>query len=120
MDVASESDADILWDDVVSSLEERELPAATVAMLRSCVATSLDEQCIHVATSSRFVQRTLGRLSAQLDEVASEVAFQPLHVIVDVGRAPERKPASVPEPAPSPVAQEPAAPVVAKPAEEEP
>ncbi len=99
MDLASESDAEILWDDVVSSLEADEMPAATVAMLRSCEAVSLDEEALHVVTASRFVQRTLGRLAQKLDEVTTAVAFQQLHVVVDVGDA---KPRAAAAPAPRP------------------
>ena len=84
MDGTAESDADILWDDVISSLEDANLPAASVAMLRSCGATSLNEGVLTVCASSRFVQRTLSRLSGQLDEVASGVAFQPMHVEIEI------------------------------------
>ena len=103
MDLAGESDAEILWDDVVSSLEENELPAATVAMLRSCEATALDEETLTVKTSSRFVQRTLGRLGHQLDEAASGVAFMPIHVIVEVGATkPRAQAGDAPVPAQQP------------------
>lgn len=91
MDLANESDAEILWDDIVSSLEADELPAATVAMLQSCEAESLSEDTLRVRTTSRFVQRTVGRLGNKLDEVASAAAFQPLHVDVVVAVAVKRQ-----------------------------
>lgn len=116
MDVANESDAEILWDDIVASLEESDLPAATVAMLRSCEAAALDDKTLHVHATSRFVQRTLGRISEQLDVCASEVAFQQIHVVVDVARAaerprkerPRREPVA-PAPEPEPVREAPVA-----------
>lgn len=91
MEVAGESDAEILWDDVVLSLEAASLPAAQAAMLRSCEAVSLDDDELHVRTSSRFVQRTLSRLQSQMDEAASSVAFQTLHVVVELSSQPPRK-----------------------------
>ena len=84
MDLASESDAEILWEDIISSMEADDLPPSTVAMLQSCEAVSLDEETLSVSTTSRFVQRTIGRLAAKLDEVATNVAFTPLHVDVTV------------------------------------
>ncbi len=106
METTNESDAEALWDDVVATLEAEELPAATVAMLRSCDATALDESSLHISTSSRFVQRTLARMASRLDEVASEVAFSQISVVVDVTRA-ARKPtrereAAVPAPQTAP------------------
>lgn len=101
MDGTAESDADILWDDVISSLEDANLPAASVAMLQSCGATALDEGVLTVCASSRFVQRTLSRLSEQLDKAASEVAFQPMHVEIELDgsrRREQRAQSSAPEP----------------------
>ncbi len=110
MEGTSESDAEVLWDDVVATLEENDLPGATIAMLQSCTPTGLEDETLHVSCSSRFVQRTLGRLAAQLDETATAVAFQPVHVVVEVSRteraprqraaAPEPNPAPAPEPVP--------------------
>lgn len=110
MDGATESDADILWDDVINSLEEANLPAASVAMLRSCSASSLDDGMLTVLASSRFVQRTLGRLSEQLDKAASEVAFQEMHVEIkhDGSRRRTQRPTTpTPEPEPPRGAQSP-------------
>lgn len=110
MDGATESDADILWDDVISSLEDANLPAASVAMLRSCSATTLGDGTLTVCASSRFVQRTLSRLSDQLDKVASEVAFQQMHVEIELDgsrRREQRATAAAPE-TPRPVEPSPA------------
>ena len=100
MDLASESDAEILWDDIVSSLEAEELPAATVAMLQSCEAESLTEDTLRIRTSSRFVQRTIGRLGDRLDEAASAVAFQPLRVevVIAASTSPKARPKAPAEP----------------------
>ena len=110
METPNESDAEALWDDVVATLETDDLPAAQVAMLRSCEATSVDEQTLHVSTSSRFVQRTLARLATRLDAAASEVAFTQITVVVDVTRA-TKKPRTerpvVAPPTPVPAAPDP-------------
>ena len=113
MEGTSETDADILWEDVVAALQDSDLPAATIAMLQSCSATKLEGDTLLVSCASRFVQRTLGRLSQQLDDAASAVAFEPVHVEVQVTRdevaqrrsreravAPE--PPRAPQPAPAP------------------
>ena len=105
MDPANESDAEILWDEIVSALEEGELPASTIAMLRSCEATSLDDEALHVSTSSRFVQRTMSRLASQLEETASAVAFMPLRVTVQLDATKERPRRSVVPAAPAPPVQ---------------
>lgn len=86
MEGMNETDAEILWDDVVATLEDNDLPAANIAMLRSCTATKLEGQTLVVSCASRFVQTTLRRLGAQIDDAAEAVAFQPMHVEVEVSR----------------------------------
>lgn len=102
MDATTESDAEVLWEDVVEVLEGSDLPAATVAMLKSCEACSLVDGELRVRTSSRFVQRTLGRISTRLDEAASEAAFVPMRVVVETGVVERRKQDPVPDPVPTP------------------
>ena len=46
MDGTNETDAEILWGDVVAALEESDLPAATIAMLESCTASELGEDVL--------------------------------------------------------------------------
>ena len=100
MGLDNESDAEILWDDIISSLQADDLPSSTVAMLQSCEAVSLDEDTLHIRTTSRFVQRTIGRLGSKLDEVASNVAFVPLHVeVTEEAQASPKKRAARPAPA---------------------
>ena len=108
MESTGETDAELLWADVVDTLEQAELPAATIAMLRSCEATSLEDGVLTVRCSSRFVQRTIGRVQAQLDETATSVAFEDTHVEVEVAvtraedrpRRPQRTTVTVPVAAP--------------------
>ena len=129
MSLDNESDAEILWDDIISSLQADDLPSSTVAMLQSCEAVSLDEDTLHIRTTSRFVQRTIGRLGSKLDEVASNVAFVPLHVEVTAeaqaspkkraarpapaSTAEEDAPSRVASPTPTPTRQAPPAPAPA-------
>ena len=113
MDGTNETDAEILWGDVVAALEESDLPAATIAMLESCTASELGEDVLTVRCSSRFVQRTLSRLGSQLDQAATDVAFQPMHIEVSFERGAPRERTTttvvprVPSPAPQPAAPAP-------------
>ncbi|MBR3315866.1 MAG: chromosomal replication initiator protein DnaA [Atopobiaceae bacterium] len=106
MDTTNESDAEALWDDIISTLEAGDLPASTTAMLKSCKASSMDDESLHVLTTSRFVQRTLARIAQDLDDAATDAAFTQMSVVVELGRAepkrqrPERAPM---RPAPAPV-----------------
>lgn len=80
----TDSDASILWDDVLILLEQRGLPAATLAMLRSCRAISLDEESLHIATNLGFAQRRIAQQAHIIEECLLEAAFQPLSVVVDL------------------------------------
>lgn len=90
MDPSQESDAAILWEDVLDRLTEASLPAATIAMLRSCTPTSLDDECLHVSTNSRFVQRQVTRQAPTVEKALTEAAFQPLRLSVKLDRSPTK------------------------------
>lgn len=81
-----ESDAAILWEDVLDRLSTQSLPASTVAMLRSCSADALDDESLHISTSSRFVQRQVARQSAVVEQALEAVAFQPIRLVVALRR----------------------------------
>lgn len=84
MGSSQESDAAILWEDVLDQLADGSLPAATMAMLKSCVPLSLDDEALHVTTGSRFVQRQVGRQSAVVEQAIAAAAFQPIRLVVDL------------------------------------
>lgn len=77
----------ILWEDVLDRLAEESLPPATIAMLRSCTPTDLDDEALHVATTSRFVQRQVSRQAGKVEQALSDAAFQPLRLVVDLQHA---------------------------------
>ena len=92
MDSALESDAAILWDDVLERLSQKNLPASTLAMLKSCQATSMDSTSFHLAASSRFVQRAIGRQAAVIESCIEEIAFQHLSLVVDFSQESDQRP----------------------------
>lgn len=92
MESTTQSDAEALWDDIIAELEAGSTPASTTAMLKSCEAIAFTDGELKINTNSRFVQRTISRLSDQLNEVASEAAFQPTSVVVEVVRLERSKP----------------------------
>ena len=105
MDAATESDAELLWVEVVEQLEDSELPASVTAMLRSCEPVALTEAELRVQTSSRFVLRMLSRHMETINAMASEVAFSPMTVVIEVGEPGPAKTRILPPepPAPRPV-----------------
>lgn len=92
MDATNQSDAAALWQDVLDLLAEKDLPAPTLAMLQSCHATALDDEAIHVETSSRFVHRTVSRKAPLVEECLKEIAFVPLKLVVETAPASEARP----------------------------
>ena len=92
MDPTNESDAEALWEDVLDLLAEKNLPPATLAMLQSCSATGLDDEALHISTSSRFVQRTVAKCAPEVEACVEQVAFMKLSLAVEIGQERERKP----------------------------
>ena len=88
----SDSDASILWNDVLELLELRGLPAASMAMLKSCRATALDDKSLHIATSLGFAQRRIAQQAHVIEECLAEAAFQPLTLVVELSKAAETRP----------------------------
>ncbi len=88
----NDSDAAILWDDVLALLEDRGLPAATLAMFRSCQALSLDDEALHIGTSMGFAQRRIAQQSDIIEEALAEAAFEPLAVVVELVKGGAPKP----------------------------
>ncbi len=88
----NDSDAAILWSDVLALLEQRGLPAATLAMLKSCRATALDDESLHIATNLGFAQRRIAQQAPIIEECLEEAAFQHLSVVVELSKDVDAKP----------------------------
>ena len=88
----NDSDAAILWNDVLDLLEQRGLPAATLAMLRSCKATALDDEALHIATNLGFAQRRIAQQAPVIEKCLEKAAFQHLSVVVELSKDMDAKP----------------------------
>lgn len=84
MDPVQESDAKILWHDVLGLLASKSMAPATLAMLRSCDALSFDGSELHVATSMGFAQRKIVQQTSLIEECLGQAAFQPVRLIVEL------------------------------------
>ncbi len=81
-----ESDAQILWDDAVSMLEDEGLAPAVLAMLRSCTATDLTEDTLVIAAGGAFVKRNVEKNTGTITEALGRAAFQPMKLKVELSR----------------------------------
>ncbi|MGI6754480.1 MAG: chromosomal replication initiator protein DnaA [Atopobiaceae bacterium] len=92
MDSNKSDDAMALWEDVLDLLSAQNLPAATLAMLKSCTPLNLDDEALYVATASRFVQRTVIKFTEQIEACMQQVAFMPLKFVANIDQEGEKKP----------------------------
>ena len=88
----NDSDAAILWEDVLAILEQRGIAPATLAMFKSCQALSLDEEALHIGTNLGFAQRRIAQQSKLIEEALAEAAFMPLNVVVELVKDRETRP----------------------------
>ncbi len=101
-----ESDAQILWEDVVDMLASDGLAPSTLAMLQSCEALDLTDDTLTISAKSGFVRRNVEKNAELIKEALERAAFQPMELAVSLNR----KGASIPS-APAPATQaQPAAP----------
>lgn len=101
-----ESDAQILWEDVVDMLAADGLAPSTLAMLQSCEALDLTDDTLTISAKSGFVRRNVEKNAELIKGALARAAFQPMELAVSLNRGG----ASIPS-APSPAAQaQPAAP----------
>ncbi len=80
------TDAEALWADVITLLKERDMNAATLAMLRSCIPADLTEDSLIIETELSFARRKIEREQALIEECLSAAAFQPMTLDVHLGR----------------------------------
>ena len=123
--INQESDAQILWEDVVDMLAEDGLAPSTLAMLQSCEALELTDDTLTISAKSGFVRRNVEKNAELIKSALERAAFQPMELAVSLNRgrasttaaaaqpaapatpmqtsAPTAQPAPAPAPAPSPV-----------------
>ncbi|MBP3885323.1 MAG: chromosomal replication initiator protein DnaA [Olsenella sp.] len=92
MDPTLESDADILWRDVLTLLAERDVPAANLAMIRSCQATAFDGDTLTISTNMGFAQKKIKQQAPLIEECLEQAAFQPVHLEVALSHTREHAP----------------------------
>ena len=84
MDPVQESDAKVLWHDVLGLLASKSVAPAALAMLRSCDATAFDGSELHIATSMGFAQRKIVQQTPLIEECLEQAAFQHVSLVVEL------------------------------------
>lgn len=85
MQTNQDSDAALLWEDVMSLLATREdVNKSTLAMIESCVPTSMDDETFHVSTTLAFAQRKISQHAHIIEECLRQASFQELKLVVDL------------------------------------
>ncbi|MBQ6523853.1 MAG: ATP-binding protein [Atopobiaceae bacterium] len=80
-----DSDAAILWEDVMALLSARDdLNRSTLAMIESCTPTTMDDETFHVSTTLGFAQRKISQNARIIEECLEQASFQPLTLVVDL------------------------------------
>ncbi len=97
MDSFQESDAELLWSETLALLEGTDMAPSTLAMLQSCKPTSLEDETLYVATNSRFVQRNIEKVADVVDACLEKVAYEKIHMVVEISRSLPQIPALEPE-----------------------
>ena len=87
MDTIQESDLGDLWQDTLSLLARQQLAEATLAMLRSCTPTSLEDGTLVLSTDMRLVQKKTLSNQALIEECLSQAAFEPLTIRVQLDQS---------------------------------
>ncbi len=97
----AESDAQVLWDDVVELLGEEGTAPALLAMLKSCQATALTDESLTIAAGTGFVRRNVEKNASAIEACLERAAFQPLGLTVELSREREAAPAAAPQVTPT-------------------
>ena len=85
MELSQESDAAILWQDVMALLSARDdINGSTLAMIDSCNPTYMDDESFHVSTSLGFAQRKISQHASIIEECLEQASFMPLTFVVDL------------------------------------
>ena len=82
---SQDSDAALLWEDVMALLSARDdVNRSVVAMIESCVPTSMDDETFHVSTTLGFAQRKVTQDAHIVEECLEQASFQHLALVVDL------------------------------------
>jgi chromosomal replication initiator protein len=82
---SQDSDAALLWEDVMALLSARDdVNRSVVAMIESCVPTSMDDETFHVSTTLGFAQRKVTQHAHIVEECLEQASFQHLALVVDL------------------------------------
>ena len=82
---SQDSDAAILWEDVMALLAARgDLNQSIIAMIDSCAPVSMDDETFHISTPLGFVQRKITQNAAAVEECLEQASFTHLRLVVDL------------------------------------
>jgi chromosomal replication initiator protein len=80
-----ESDAAILWNDVLTLLGEQQLVSQSIlAMIASCTPTSIDGNSFHVSTPLGFVQHKIAQHASMIEDCLEQASFTHMNLSVDL------------------------------------
>ena len=97
--INQESDAQILWEDVVDMLAEDGLAPSTLAMLQSCEALELTNDTLTISAKSGFVRRNVEKNAELIKSALERAAFQPMELAVSLNRGRASTTAAAAQPA---------------------
>ena len=86
MEQERQTDADILWSDVLSLLQQKEMAPSTLAMLDNCNPVSLVDGKLTVTTNLGFARRKIEQEQKTIESCLAEAAFQPITLEVTLSR----------------------------------
>ncbi len=87
MDTSQDSDAILLWEDVVTLLDgQGGLNQSVMQMIKSCVPTSLDDDTFHISTTLGFVKSKILQHAPIIEDCLKQASFQDLSLAVDLVR----------------------------------
>ena len=91
----AESDAQILWDDVIAMLEGEGFAPASLAMFRSCDALDIDGSTLVLGVDGGFVRRNVEKNAPAIEACLERAAFQKMDIRIEGTRPrPQAKPAA--------------------------
>ena len=95
MELTLSSDAEALWQDALDLLSHKNLPEATLAMLRDCKPMSMEGGMLRLETSMRLVLKTVSKIAPTVEECLTQAAFEPMRLELAFSQAPQEKTAAV-------------------------
>lgn len=81
-----DSEAKILWEDVIVLLKEKSFGPSNIAMLESCTPERLEDDAITVSTKIGFAKHNIEKNKAIIEKCLEEAAFSPISLKVILER----------------------------------